>query len=201
MNYWIISDTHLGHDKMEEFCGRPKGFEDVILHSLSTIPVAADLNSVLIHLGDICIGDDNKWNSEIVNAIQCNHKWLIRGNHDKKSMAWYLERGWDFVADSFTMDIFGGDILFSHTPKIDTGYMLNIHGHFHNSDHHRHEPELVKIKNARQVLIAIEYSNYAAVNLQSLVKKLARPAPKSAPENTSEARFIDSQQAKECKPV
>jgi calcineurin-like phosphoesterase family protein len=30
MNYWITTDTHLGHSVMTEFCGRPPGFEQII---------------------------------------------------------------------------------------------------------------------------------------------------------------------------
>jgi calcineurin-like phosphoesterase family protein len=85
-------------------------------------------------------------------------------------MEWYLNRGWDFVADSFTVDIYGGEILFSHVPKRDTGYMLNIHGHFHNSDHRRHEPDLVAVKNERQILVAMEYNNYQPFSLRALVE-------------------------------
>lgn len=167
MNYWIITDTHLGHDKMQEFCGRPEGFENEILLSLSKIP----FDNVLIHLGDICIGEDEAWNKLLLESASCRYKWLVRGNHDRKSMAWYLDHGWDFVADSFSMDIFGGVILFSHIPKVDTGYWMNIHGHFHNSDYRRHEPELIKIKNQRQILVAMEYNNYQPFNLKTLVEK------------------------------
>lgn len=166
MNYWIISDTHFGHDKMQEFCGRPNGYEHIILESLHKTMSVSD---TLIHLGDICIGQDAEWHERLRKVF--GRKWLVRGNHDSKSMSWYLDHGWDFVADSFTMDIYGGEILFSHVPKFDTGYMLNIHGHFHNSDHRRHEPELVKIKNTRQVLVAIEYNNYQPYSLKTLVEK------------------------------
>ena len=169
MNYWIIADTHFGHEKMEELCGRPKGFEAIILSSL--LSLSGDTNSVFIHLGDICIGDDEKWNLVLLSRVPCLHKWLVRGNHDKKSMSWYLEKGWDFVADSFILDIYGGDILFSHIPKIDSGYMLNVHGHFHNTNYRKQEPELVAIKNKRQVLVALEYNNYRPITLKTLVEK------------------------------
>jgi calcineurin-like phosphoesterase family protein len=49
MKYWVITDTHLGHGKMEEYCGRPKDFEDRILRNLTCVQES----DVLIHLGDV----------------------------------------------------------------------------------------------------------------------------------------------------
>ena len=95
-------------------------------------------------------------------------RWLVRGNHDSKSYSWYSEHGWDFIAERITMKMFGKTIAFSHMPIKDDGYDINIHGHFHNSDHRRHEPELLAIKNEKQKLVMMEHV-YAPVNLQSLV--------------------------------
>ena len=92
---------------------------------------------------------------------------FVTGN----SVPWYLDHGWDFAGESFSMNMYGLEILFSHVPKKDSGYGLNIHGHFHNNDHRSHEPELVAIKNERQLLVACEFENYAPVKLETLVKR------------------------------
>ena len=93
--YWIITDTHFGHDSMMKLCGRPEGFSEKILINLNRTVHCPD---VLIHLGDICIGKEEYWHSELMKWACCK-KWLIRGNHDKKSDMWYLNHGWDFVAE------------------------------------------------------------------------------------------------------
>jgi len=62
-----------------------------------------------------------------------------------------------------------GKILFSHKPQIDTGYDLNIHGHFHNSDHRRQEPELKAIANPKHHLIMMEH-HYEPQSLRSIVE-------------------------------
>jgi len=167
MNYWVITDTHFNHTRMIELCGRPADFEDRILKSLGNCVQDDD---VLIHLGDICWGDDEKWHG-ILNSTVRGKKWLIRGNHDSKSSSWYLDHGWDFVGSLMAMEVFGHSIAFSHKPTKDIGYSINIHGHFHNTDHRNHEPELVAIKNEKQMLIALEWVDYQTQKLKTLIDK------------------------------
>ena len=132
MKFWIITDTHLGHDKMVDFCGRPSDFSNRILRNISLV---VRHNDVLIHLGDICIGNDAKWTAAIRSS--CNGRmWLVRGNHDRKTTSWYLDHGWDWCANSMTLDMFGRSLLFTHEPVDDPGGNLNIHGHLHNTGHH-----------------------------------------------------------------
>lgn len=165
MKIYLITDTHFGHAKMTEFCGRPKDFELKIVENLS---VVRD-EDLLIHLGDICIGNDSRW-SEIFTQDVHGKKWLIRGNHDNKTITWYLEHGWDFVGDSIELIYLGRRITLSHIPVIDDGYDINIHGHFHNSSHRSHEPHLLAIKNDKQKLLAIENTDYKPVLLEDFIK-------------------------------
>ena len=81
MNYWILPDTHFGHGDMEDWCHRPKGFENKILKALG---ICLKPDDVLIHLGDICW--DFSWHPKLM-AIPCK-KWLVLGNHDGKSMTY-----------------------------------------------------------------------------------------------------------------
>jgi len=134
-----------------------------------TLPKVLKEKDLLIHLGDICFGKDKYWHSEL-QKIPCK-KWLVKGNHDSKSVAWYLSHGWDFVSNSFSLDIFGGEILFSHRPVKDTGYFLNIHGHFHNTDFHTHEPELAALLTQKHILLVMENNNYEPFNLKTIVDK------------------------------
>lgn len=166
VNFWLISDTHFGHDKLWQLFGRPKGFEEFILSNLHKIVQPDD---VLIHLGDICKGDDAEWHERLGRLPFT--RWLVRGNHDGKTVSWYLDHGWEFVGETFTLHIGGKEILFSHIPRHDTGYDLNIHGHFHNSTHRSDEPEMRAIKNDKQLCISIERNNYRPYNLKTLIEK------------------------------
>lgn len=159
MNYWIITDTHFGHKKMQEYCNRTFGFESTIICNLMMICKPGD---VLIHLGDICIGRDEHWHEELDNVH--SKKWLIRGNHDKKSLGWYFDHGWDCVADEITVDVFGKRILFSHRPATGGTFDLNIHGHHHNTGHHPEDETTVKHK-----LVFIEHE-YRPINLRRIVE-------------------------------
>ena len=153
MNYWITTDTHFGHDKLINYCERPEGFEKLILKRLTAVLKPAD---ILIHLGDFCIGNDLDWHLRFEEISSCR-KWLIRGNHDKKTASWYLRNGWDFIANYIGIQMFGKKILLSHIPQEDNGFDINLHGHFHNSDHRRHEPELKAIQTEKHKVVMLEH--------------------------------------------
>jgi calcineurin-like phosphoesterase family protein len=164
MNYWLITDTHFGHHKMKDYCQRPEGFETTILNRIRHHVLTGD---VLIHLGDFCIYKDEEWHAEFM-ATCPGKKWLIRGNHDRKSSSWYLDRGWDFVADSTTLTLFGKRLLLSHRPvTAHSDFDLNIHGHHHNTGHHPEDETTPKHK-----LLFIEH-HYSPVNLRKIVESSA----------------------------
>ncbi len=134
---WVISDTHFGHQKMEKYCGRPKNFEEKIIKNLHRLIKPSD---VLVHLGDFSIGNNQEWHNRVLKPLQCK-KWLVLGNHDRKSNSFYLCNGWDFVGRYILGTWYGKDILFSHVPQwqSDLPFNLNIFGHFHNNPHEDNE--------------------------------------------------------------
>ena len=150
MKIHIISDTHLNHFKIAEYCDRPDNWEQQIVDNLVNMET-----NLLIHLGDVSLGNDVEWHNTFA-FLPCK-RWLILGNHDGKSMNWYMDHGWDFVARNFTMYLYGLRILFSHRPypfppmktvtrelardgtfsevmvdKHRSNFDINIHGHIHN---------------------------------------------------------------------
>lgn len=130
MNYWVISDTHFGHRNMEKLCGRPSNFEFLILDNLSK---AVKPNDVVIHLGDVCFGNDATWHENFKEACNGAKTWLVLGNHDKKSMSWYLTHGWNVVCKSLEMELYGETLLFTHRPMERAYKFINVHGHLHRS--------------------------------------------------------------------
>ena len=140
-------------------CGRPKDFEWIIMENTRK---HVNDNDVLIHTGDFCLDRPDFWHNEFINHCP-GKKWLVLGNHDKKSLSWYIKRGWDFVGTELSLFIHGKNILFSHKPlQICDRYDINIHGHLHNSGHRDnfHDDD-------KHVLIKCEHE-YKPVNLRGL---------------------------------
>jgi calcineurin-like phosphoesterase family protein len=164
MTIYIITDTHFGHDMLRDTALRPADFEERIWKNL----LAMKEDDLLIHLGDVCMGNDSYWHNLIVKHIKARMV-LVRGNHDSKSDTWYYEHSWDFVCDSFSLDKFGKKILFSHEPVPNHGLDVNIHGHWHNNDH-RIQPEFKEWYNDSYKLLALEDIDYKPVNLQKFLK-------------------------------
>ena len=177
---WIITDTHFGHEKMVEYCGRPKNHSELILENLKVIQDG----DTLIHLGDVCIGDDSEWHEKFHKGMIGVTRIRLRGNHDKKSDNWYLNHGWHFVCEEMSNHYFGKYITFSHEP-IPHIQNTNIHGHFHNNLHRLLRKEFVTPDeearnmvalggmNSNHKLIAIEETNYKPVLLNSLLTPLS----------------------------
>jgi len=165
LNYWIISDTHFSHSKIHEFCNRPSNYESLIIKHMH---LCIRPDDILIHLGDIAWHNENIWN-RMITSFPANKKWLMRGNHDTRSNNWYLNRGWDFIGDSMTLTIYKKIILFSHKPVPDGYYDFNIHGHFHNIDSTRFEPELSAALTDKHILIRLEHT-YTPITLKHIIK-------------------------------
>jgi calcineurin-like phosphoesterase family protein len=176
MKIYLITDTHFCHEKMVEYCNRPGNFDYLIWQGLKKLPK----DSLLIHLGDICIGNDLLVHLDLQRLPF--KKILVKGNHDKKSNSWYLKNGWDFVCDKFEDTYFGKKIVFSHVPAADDGeFDINIHGHFHNTLHRLLQGKYVvdgeKERNERDLmvltpkhkLLAIEYTDYKPILLDNFL--------------------------------
>lgn len=122
---YVIPDTHLGHENIKKYCNRPNNFEKIIEKNWNEI---VKENDTVIHLGDVSFEEDwikklGSWNGR---------KILIRGNHDKMPQNFYMECGFTAVLEEMVIDIKNVVMLFSHRPKFNHGYDINIHGHQHN---------------------------------------------------------------------
>lgn len=156
---WLITDTHWNHDFMLQ-CGRPADFGEQLLKNLRHLLTPQD---TLYHLGDVIFYKypDLK---EMLDSIP-GTKVLLMGNHDKKSKGWYARNGFAFVADMIVLD----DIMLSHKPieRLPSGVRLNVHGHWHNDDHHK-RPEWYSESTHR--LLSVEVTNYKPVKLEEFVR-------------------------------
>lgn len=159
MNIFITTDTHFGHESIKTLCGRPKDFEKQIIKSWEEQVTDEDL---VIVLGDIA------WNlKEVENFKKLKgRKILVRGNHDTKSLAWYMQNGFDAAVDEMVMKLQGINILFTHAPKIFHEYDINVHGHLHNC---------AKVDSVCQHFpIALETMGYGVFNIKPILKAIKK---------------------------
>lgn len=164
MKYYILADTHFGHEKIKTWCNRPEGFEQLILKNLSQIPKG----SVVIHLGDIAWYNVSHWNTIYIDELKRCKNWLIKGNHDKNSNTWYHNKGWDFVGGCVLLQQYGYKILFSHKPQESGDYYdVNIYGHLHNTGHHE------TVDDGKHICIYLEH-HYCAQNLKTIIENWRR---------------------------
>jgi len=162
ITYWVIADTHFGHDNLckEDYDNRAPDFSRKILHGLRMHLKPLD---VLIHLGDICIGHDTRWHNDLVIATHGVRRILLRGNHDKKTDAWYMDNGWHFVCDQFVLNKYGKRMAFSHEPvesHLLPAGSVNIHGHCHSKGQAWEDDE--------HVLVRMDH-DYSPRTLRSLI--------------------------------
>ena len=165
MNYWLISDTHFNHLNLEEWGQRSGDWQEKLWKGLQNIPA----QDTIIHLGDICIGNDQEIHQFIGELSPC--KILVLGNHDKKSKSWYTEHGWDFVCDSFELIFNGHYLYFSHRPQEQMGHFTkNIHGHTHGNLH-RSEEYVNFYDPEYHIDISPEIVGYTPIKLDTLLKR------------------------------
>jgi len=161
MKIWLTTDTHFGHVNMIDFCGRPKDFDVKIFRGLRNIP----MNDMLIHLGDVCMGNDAMHHAKWIQSLPVQKRILVMGNHDRKSPHWYMEHGWSLACESFILKEGTRKFLLSHKPQASLqGCDMNIHGHFHNTDFRRNDSECGGIPTDKHRLLALEYVNYQPVS-------------------------------------
>lgn len=162
MKVYIISDTHFNHDAIISYCDRPTDHEIKLWKSMEKI--GAD--DLLIHLGDICIGEDQMVHAYIKD-LKCR-KVLVMGNHDSKSWHWYMGHGWDFACESFKLRYANKTICFSHKPQPwDGEWDINVHGHLHNLGHRDNEYRELKKWHR---LYSPELMGYAPIELSKFIQ-------------------------------
>lgn len=155
---FIIGDTHFNHEAMEKLCGRPKNHTELTIENWRRAVRPCDTT---FHLGDVIFNRAGELKI-LLDSIS-GRKILVRGNHDTRSLHWYLSHGFDFACDSFTY----GDLYFTHIPALSlpVGCSVNIHGHLHNTGHREHKAEIW------HRLFCLENVGYRPVELTEFLKR------------------------------
>lgn len=132
----IISDTHWFHRYIVENGHRPADHNE---RSIGALRRLVQPDDTVIFLGDLIFSGGTRLR-EIMHSLP-GRKILIRGNHDRSSHSWYVNRGFDACMDGMLLDWGGRRIWFTHEPEpqLREGW-INVHGHLHDAaggDSHR----------------------------------------------------------------
>ena len=164
---WLITDTHFYHDKVVEFTGRPRNYNELIMVNLRHLVAEQD---VLYHLGDVIFYRYTRL-AGMLSSVPCR-KFLVMGNHDHKSPGWYMRNGFDGAFRAIQVD----DVLLTHRPvqSFPDGVRFNVHGHFHNMGLSRDIEVGPWYDTEVHRLLALEYTDLKPVNLREF---LGQPNP------------------------
>jgi len=162
MRRWVIADSHFGHERLVERGYRPAGFTDLLLKNCKELIKPEDL---VIHIGDVAIPDGHGAILHFMEQVP-GRKILVRGNHDKRSVTWYMNHGFEFACDAFEM----GGVLFTHEPRVvvPEHIQFNIHGHLHEGNHR--EADL----GPKHRLVSLEQLGYKPVRVEHVWRKQRR---------------------------
>jgi calcineurin-like phosphoesterase family protein len=156
---WLVSDTHFCHANIAEYCSRPDGWQDLIMENWNRFIQPGD---TVFHLGDLALG--KKENLESLAPLLKGNLYLMRGNHDRRSKAFYDSLEIKLVKDPFWLEHSSGlKLIFSHRPIVPLLQgVLNLHGHIHNSP----APEL----GPRHINLSIEVRQYRPWRLSDVLR-------------------------------
>ena len=164
LDTYIISDTHFGHKNIIKYCDRPENHDEIMFNNwIKTVKN----DDVILHLGDVTF----KSRSYIPIGRLPGKKYLILGNHDKKSKDWYISEGF-FIFKPFVWE----RIAFSHYPLgsdidmyDDNGddWLVNIHGHVHNN-----EPKYKEHSGKKWINVSVEMMDYMPTKLRDILKEV-----------------------------
>ncbi len=172
MKTWVISDTHFYHENTIKWCGRPEDFNELIVQNwIRNIHP----NDLVYHLGDVFFYKKQECQA-LLRGLP-GQKILIKGNHDKVPVAWYLHSGFLAVMEYalvYVKHTKGKErpinryykVLLSHKPmNVPEEVDVNVHGHFHNAGSSRWEEILLSQLSSKHRLFSLEDNDYRPMDL------------------------------------
>ena len=165
---YIITDTHINHTKIIDYCNRPTDFEQRIINQWQATVQPQD---IVYHLGDVTWGSQK----ELLHIMQQlpGTKILIRGNHDRNhSNNWFIQAGFSAVLEKAQVS----GVILSHFPAIMTAEelgrgVINVHGHFHNNPAKKWEKHLKERITLNHYLLILEDVEYRPISMESIVRR------------------------------
>ena len=175
MKIWVISDTHFGHSMLVKNGYRQEGFENVIIKNWNQRVNPLD---TVIHVGDFCLGKYQNYSiSESImkwRGLLAGNIILIRGNHDKESMQWYMSHGFQFCCDRLEVKYRGKGLIFTHEPlwiEDNSPNIINIHGHIHSELRNNELGfNIIGQRYRRYRNVTVDHLGFVPISLDELIK-------------------------------
>lgn len=134
MTIFFTADHHFGHAGVIRMCGRPfSGVDEMNRQMIARWNAVVGPADEIWHLGDFAYKMPAADARGIWDALN-GRKHLIRGNHDKASVA---EWGWESVQDLHEIAVDGRRVVLCHYPLAEwPGFYrdsIHLHGHVHGN--------------------------------------------------------------------
>lgn len=160
MKIFVTSDHHFGHARIIELCKRPFSnveiMDECLIEYWNSVVSKKDL---VIHCGDFALCNAERIHKILVRLN--GRKILIKGNHDSRSILFYLDNGFDFVCKYFSLK----GIIFTHRPILQwtPKEKIVIHGHIHDKIFEN------KLATKKYVNVSVEATNYIPKSLDEII--------------------------------
>jgi calcineurin-like phosphoesterase family protein len=159
--FHVVADTHFGHTNLcrPDYENRPYDHNTLMRNAWQN---AVGKNDWIVHLGDVTLWRDERA-QEMLDSLP-GRKVLIYGNHDRKSVRYYRDLGFEHVCRGFELHYGGWRVLFSHRPDREHQFVgfprrLNVHGHVHSKT----------LADRRFINCSVEATGYAPVAVTDLL--------------------------------
>lgn len=165
---YFISDTHVSHSNIIKYCNRPfhdsNEMNETIIKNWNSLVTKED---VIYHLGDFCLSSDDEIKN-IFNRLN-GKKVLIRGNHDRKSVKFYEDMGFN-VLTHVPIILEDYKLILSHVPlpdvKVPNGY-INLHGHIHDKKISEDYPKTI-YSESKHINLSVDSTNFNPISLDKI---------------------------------
>lgn len=165
MTRYIISDTHLSHSSIREYCNRPfDTVEEMDERMMTDWNNIVDEDDAVIHLGDVTYGSSTQSTGHYLRQLNGNIL-LVRGNHDNDVPQ--NPRGYN-VVNTATINHGRFTFYLAHHPEADTKFW-QLSGHIHDNNIRDHP--FINWEN-KVVNLSVELINYAPLALDELIRIL-----------------------------
>lgn len=177
---WFTSDTHFNHANIIRYCSRPwhGGERDSEGNVVVTEKDVADMNEAMVerwnstvgkddivwHLGDFCLGKGQKEAIPRFVSRLNGRKRLVMGNHDRHSVKFYYDAGFERVYDRPVL-INGFCILSLAPVEFAETTFFNIAGHVHDC-------ETYKTWSKDCCIVCVERHGYRPVSWDEIMEKV-----------------------------
>ena len=174
-NTWFIADTHFFHSNIIRYSGKNAAGEVVVtekdVYNMNQAIIGnwnkvVGKDDVVWHLGDFSFG--KKDNVKRVLS-QLNGKInLVKGNHDRESLKFYYDAGFNAVYDHPVL--LNNYVILSHIPMP----FLNKNTPFFNIAGHVHDSAAYQTWSPVQCIVSVERHNYAPVSWKTIEENYKR---------------------------